>query len=31
MTPAAVQKRSSRAREKLKGLLIKAGIGREAI
>ncbi|MBP7185750.1 MAG: sigma-70 family RNA polymerase sigma factor [Ruminococcus sp.] len=31
MTPAAVQKRSSRAREKLKSLLIKAGIGREAI
>ena len=31
MTPAAVQKRSSRAREKLKGLLIKAGIGKEAI
>lgn len=30
MTPAAVQKRSSRARQKLKKLLTEAGIGREA-
>lgn len=30
MTPAAVQKRSSRARQKLKTLLTEAGIGREA-
>lgn len=31
MTPAAVQKRSIRAREKLKEMLMKMGIGKEAI
>ena len=31
MTPAAVQKRSIRAREKLKEMLMKLGIGKEAI
>lgn len=31
MTSAAVQKRSTRAREKLKNMLVNAGISREAI
>ena len=31
MTPAAVQKRSTRARDKLKDMLMKMGIGKEAI
>jgi len=31
MTAAAVQKRSTRAREKLKDMLIKNGLGKEAI